>query len=111
MMGELNLFLINLKTEHPVHVSSTMQKAKGLEIYFSCNHCIMLAYFYQFRNSDKLLRKFVLVTIFEHMVVNFKHLLLERNICWKPILWLSPSFVMLHIEKKIETVLHVYAEM
>ena len=72
------------------------KKAKGLEIYFSCNHCIMLAYFCQFRDSDKLLQKFILVTIFEHMVVNFKELLLERSICcstWKPI------FVMLHIEK------------
>ena len=58
-----------------IHLYSTI-KTNGSEISASCNHSLKLANFCRFRSRDKLSRKSVLVTIFDHTVVNFKKLLL-----------------------------------
>ena len=59
-----------------------MQKSQGIGDIFFLQSLYNVG---QFRYSYKLSRKFVLMTVFEHMGVNFKHFLLERYVCWKPI--------------------------
>jgi hypothetical protein len=67
---------LNLKVDFDIYLAPC-KKAKGSEIYFSCNRSLKLAHFCRFRGRDELLRKSLLVTIFDHTGVNFKKLLLK----------------------------------
>ena len=81
----------------PIHVC---KKAKGLEIYFSCNHCIMLAYFCLFHDRNKLSRTIFFSWRFLNIWWSTSNIYYSKGIyVGNLFLWLSPSFVMLHIEK------------
>ena len=93
---------LNLKVDFDIYLAPC-KKAKGSEIYFSCNRSLKLAHFCRFRGRDELLRKSLLVTIFDHTGVNFKKLLLKGFISQKPnCCGYLPHLLCSKFEKKLE---------